>query len=405
MTSLTRRIGSVQFPLEKPLPYELISKTVRYRVGENIKRPRETKKGGNVSQMKERAKGVRVTRRKFIRLACMTGISLSALGLAACSLRDNSVPDTSQIPNENHPRPDIVTSKSTVYLVLTEDRKEGVKRCLELFDSLKHEGKTVLLKPNFNTADLAPGSTHNDTLEQLLVELQSVKPASLTVGERSGPPLTENVLKEKGVDTLCQRLDVPIINYDELSEEDWIEFRKEGLHWLEGFRVPRVVMDTDINVATCLLKTHAYGGVFSMALKLAVGLVPRRGYDYMNELHSSPHMRKMIAEINLAYQPDFVLMDGIDVFVDGGPDRGTRKKANVMLLSQDRIALDAVGLAVLKDLGSNKTVMDTPIFHQEQIARAVELGLGVSTGEDIEIISDDGLGEQYCQRLYAILKG
>ena len=30
--------GSVQFPLEKPLPYDLVSKIVKFRVAENIKR-------------------------------------------------------------------------------------------------------------------------------------------------------------------------------------------------------------------------------------------------------------------------------------------------------------------------------------------------------------------------------
>jgi uncharacterized protein YdhG (YjbR/CyaY superfamily) len=30
--------GSVQFPIEKPLPYELISEIVKYRVDENIKK-------------------------------------------------------------------------------------------------------------------------------------------------------------------------------------------------------------------------------------------------------------------------------------------------------------------------------------------------------------------------------
>lgn len=123
----------------------------------------------------------------------------------------------------------------------------------------------------------------------------------------------------------------------------------------------------------------------------------------MTELHASPNMRKMIAEINLAYQPDFVLMDGIEVFVDGGPDQGTRKKGNVMLLSRDRVALDAVGVAILKDLGSNKAIMSTPVFQQEQILRAVELGLGVSNPENIEIISDDADGERYGQRLHAVL--
>jgi uncharacterized protein YdhG (YjbR/CyaY superfamily) len=30
-------VGSVQFPLDKPIPYELISKIVKFRVGEDSK--------------------------------------------------------------------------------------------------------------------------------------------------------------------------------------------------------------------------------------------------------------------------------------------------------------------------------------------------------------------------------
>jgi uncharacterized protein YdhG (YjbR/CyaY superfamily) len=36
--------GAVQFPIGKPLPYELISRIVKYRVAENIKRSEEKKK-------------------------------------------------------------------------------------------------------------------------------------------------------------------------------------------------------------------------------------------------------------------------------------------------------------------------------------------------------------------------
>ena len=296
-----------------------------------------------------------------------------------------------------------ILPKSKVYLVVTDNRKEGVKRCLALLGPLSYAGKNVLLKPNFNTSDPAPGSTHCDTLEQLLIELKSTTPATLTVGERSGPPLTVDVLKEKGVTDLCLNLGVPIINYDQLLPEQWVKFKQEGLNWKDGFIVPKPVLDADVNVATCTLKTHGRGGVFSLSLKLAVGLVPRREYEYMKELHGSPEMGKMIAEINLAYKPDFVLMDGVDVFVEGGPDKGIRKQANVMLLSRDRVALDAVALAILKDLGSSKDIMGTKIFEQKQIARAVELGLGVSNPGDIEIVSDDATGEQYARRLGEIL--
>lgn len=363
--------------------------------------------------LKRKEQGPNITRRKFIKMACATGIGLSALGLGACSSQDPKPgsrqsavsPDTSVPGQAGEQAGQTASAAAKVYLVLTSDRKDGVRRLLELLGPLEYAGKKILLKPNFNTADPAPGSTHNETLEQLLVSLQAAAPASLTVGERSGPPLTANVVRDKGVLSVCQNLGVGLINYDELPAHDWLPFRREGLHWQDGFLIPRPVAEADINVATCLLKTHAYGGVFSMSLKLAVGLVPRRGYAYMTELHNSPDMRKMIAEINLAYQPDFVLMDGVDVFVDGGPDRGTRKNGNVMLLSRDRVALDAVGVAILKELGSNRAIMDTPVFEQEQIKRAAELGLGSSGPEQIEIISDNTAGEQYAGRLQVLLTG
>jgi uncharacterized protein YdhG (YjbR/CyaY superfamily) len=37
--------GSIQFPLKKPIPYELISKIVKFRVAENIKKAEEKLKG------------------------------------------------------------------------------------------------------------------------------------------------------------------------------------------------------------------------------------------------------------------------------------------------------------------------------------------------------------------------
>lgn len=37
--------GSVQFPIEEPIPYELISHIVKFRVAENIKKAEEKSKG------------------------------------------------------------------------------------------------------------------------------------------------------------------------------------------------------------------------------------------------------------------------------------------------------------------------------------------------------------------------
>ena len=88
------------------------------------------------------------------------------------------------------------------------------------------------------------------------------------------------------------------------------------------------------------------------------------------------HMRRMIAEIHHAFKPHLILMDGIDVFVDGGPMTGKLVTPGVIAAGTDRIAIDAVGLAVLKHCGSNDAIMSKKIFEQEQIQRAVEIGSG-----------------------------
>jgi uncharacterized protein (DUF362 family) len=295
-----------------------------------------------------------------------------------------------------------MTGKTIIALVKTSDRVSGIPAVIGLLNRNPVRGKNVLLKPNFNTADAFPGSTHNDTLKHLILHLKAMDALTVTVGDRSGPADTNEVMREKGVDLLCRDLGVKLMNFEELSPEGWQHLRPEKSHWRNGFDVARPVLEAECVVVTCCLKTHGYGGVFTMSLKLSVGAVHKKN---MSELHTSLlSMRKMIAEINCAYIPALILLDGIEAFTDGGPMTGTRKPANVLLAGTDRIAIDAVGLAVLKDIGSNNAIMGKKIFEQEQIARAVELGLGVTRAEDVEIVTGDEVSKEYADRLTSILR-
>lgn len=288
-----------------------------------------------------------------------------------------------------------------VALVRTSDRTYGVKAAIDLLGINPVKGKQVLIKPNFNTADPYPGSTHKDTLVALIREFRKMGAASLMIGERSGPPATAKVIREKGIAELCSEHDVRLINFEDLPSGQWVRLRPEQSHWNDGFDVARPVLEAECVVSTCCLKTHGYGGVFTMSLKLSVGITRKRN---MTELHTSfRSMRKMIAEINLAYSPSLIVLDGIEAFVDGGPMTGELKRADVILAGTDRIAVDAVGLAILKDLGSNEAIMGRKIFEQEQISRAVELGLGVRRPEEIELVTGDDRSNSYAERLKGIL--
>jgi uncharacterized protein (DUF362 family) len=127
--------------------------------------------------------------------------------------------------------------------------------------------------------------------------------------------------------------------------------------------------------------------------------VPGDPFNYMRDLHTSPHMQPMIAEINTVYQPTLVLMDGVEAFVDGGPDSGKKVAANVILASTDRIAIDVVALGMLRSLGTTDRVTQGSIWQLEQIRKAVELGLGVSTSEQIELVTADSASQKIADRI------
>ncbi len=292
-----------------------------------------------------------------------------------------------------------------VALVKTDHRQNGVKTSLKVLHINPVRGKDVLIKPNFNTADITPGSTHNDTLAALVEEVWEMGAKSISLGERSYP-LTSEVIKKKGILPILDKLNVKVIDFDELDPKDWVLFKPKKSHWPNGFRIARPILDAECLISTCCLKTHQYGGIFTLSLKLHVGVVPtsRHGYQYMQELHGSPYQRKMIAEINEPFKPALVILDGIDAFVDGGPMTGKHAKGEVFLASSDRVAIDAVGVAVLKLLGSNDHIMKTKVFEQEQIARAVGLGLGASSPAEIDVISADEKSGSYRERVLEILK-
>lgn len=290
--------------------------------------------------------------------------------------------------------------RARVALVRTADRRRGVATAIRLFDPRGIAGKRVVLKPNFNSADPAPGSTHNDTLSQIVTELQQRDARSITLGESSGPPQTHGVMERKGVFDLSRDQRFDIVDFEEIGDGDWVPFPASGTHWPDGFALPRLVVDSEYLVSTCCLKTHAYGGVFSMSLKLSVGLTPKK---IRRTMHRSPDMRRMIAELNTGYRPNLIVLDGVAAFTDGGPSEGELKAGNVVIVGDDRVAVDAVGLAVLKSLGVNEAIMGRGVFQQEQIARAVELKLGIGSAEDIQIITADAESRDYADRLRAFL--
>ena len=296
---------------------------------------------------------------------------------------------------------------SRVAFVKTTDRAEGVRKAIDLLGINPVEGKNVLLKPNFNSSDPAPGSTHPDVLRSLVSTMKNMGAERITVGDRSGMGNTRNVMEQAGVFKLAEELGFDTLVFDELAAEDWVMIQPPNNHWKMGFPFARPCLEAGALVQACCLKTHRYGGHFTMSLKNSVGMVAKRNlrdnHDFMQELHASGDQRVMIAEINAAYIPDLITLDGVEAFISGGPDKGELVSPQVVLAGTDRIAVDAVGVALLRYHGCKTDVAKGKIFQQEQIARAVELGLGVDSPEKIELLTMDADSAVYAEGIKDIL--
>jgi uncharacterized protein (DUF362 family) len=296
-----------------------------------------------------------------------------------------------------------------VAFVKTGDRAAGVARAIDLLGLSKMGGKDFFIKPNFNSADATPGSTSEETLAAIVKKLKALGSGPMTIGDRSGMGNTQEVMEKKNVFTLGKELGVKVVVFDQLNADDWEYLKAADSHWQQGFAVPRIVRKSGGVVQTCCLKTHRYGGHFTLSLKNSVGLaakmVPGNNYNFMRELHGSPDQRRMIAEINAAYKPDLIVLDGIQAFVNGGPDQGKLVTSNVILAGTDRIAIDAVGVALLRHFGTTPEVSRGGIFEQEQIARAVQLGIGIRGPKQIELVTGDQESAEYAKTIRAILDG
>ena len=365
----------------------------------------------------------RISRRSFLKLVALTGVLTGCRPLATTTptatlspaAAATIAPTAASAPN---PAPTLTPSPSTpagmgelvtprVAFVRTTDRSAGVRKAIDLLGINPVAGKTVFIKPNFNSSDPAPGSTHPDTLRSLVLKLREMEAQEITMGDRSGMGLTRQVMQKLGVFELAEELGVAVIDFDGLAAENWQIFTPPGSHWKQGFPFALPCLQAEALVQVCCLKTHQYGGHFTMSLKNSVGMVaavvPGDNHNYMDELHSSGHQRAMIAEVNTAYTPALIVLDGIDAFTRGGPATGRQVSPEVVLAGTDRVAIDAVGVALLRYFGTTADVTHGPIFQQEQIARAVELGLGVDSPHKIELITEDADSAAYAEQIREIL--
>jgi len=195
--------------------------------------------------------------------------------------------------------PFMVSDKSVVSLVRCKDRTNGLTTALTSLGGMEKvvegiEGY-VLVKPNCNSDDPFPASTHPDTLRFVLRELirLGVPEEDIVVGDMSGPrwqPTRETMLKNE-IAGVAKEFNVKISYFD---EEEWVHIKPQKARtWPDGFRIAKTVYNASRIISLPVLKTHQFGGVFTLSLKNSVGTINPADRSFF---HRSPDMRNLIAE-------------------------------------------------------------------------------------------------------------
>lgn len=278
-----------------------------------------------------------------------------------------------------------------------------VNKAVELAGGLGFikSGSTVLLKPNFNTGNQNPASVNPEVIRQVIRLVKKQNPLQIIIADRSSFWLdTEKCMNQNGISNVANEEGTELAALEDLEWEKITP--KLALNWSKGFRIPKLLNEADYVISIPVLKTHSIAN-FSMAIKNWVGILYAK--DRVSDLHLYNNNEEIfgykLAELHLARVPDFIIMDGSKAFVEGGPTEGKIVDSNLIIASNDVIANDVTGLAILKNLGTTRIIRDRNVWEHPQIIRAAQLGLGVKSSSEIELNSE---GIDYINNIVAEIR-
>lgn len=284
------------------------------------------------------------------------------------------------------------TSAVLVGIARGDSIADSVRRAINLAGGLHFvkSGESVLIKPNVNSDDPHPGTTNPEVVLEVVRMVREKDPKRIIVADRSNPWWdTLKAMKKVGIYEAAVKGGAEVVVF---SKGDYVKVNPENsYHWPNGFRIPKLVKQVDHIISLPVAKTHFIAD-FTMGIKNWVGLIPPSDRKHLH-LRKKDYFASMLSEIHLGRKPSFLVMDATKVFVSGGPSHGDLARPGLVIASSDLVANDVTGLALLKTLGTIEEIQRKSVWHQPQIKRAVELGLGINSPSEI-ILKTYGVPEE-----------
>lgn len=270
--------------------------------------------------------------------------------------------------------------KSTVSIAKTggsenSQIEKGFRLLLEQLGGMARivpeSAKRVLIKPNLMMGeDWRTGITVHPYLIELLVgEFRSMG-LDVVVGEGAGWGCgSDEAFRVTGVDDLCKRLDVPLIDF---KRGKGVRVPVPRGFVLKNVLVDEILKECDFIVSLAKLKTHCET-VVSLSLKNMKGLITE---DRERLKFHLLDVNRCLIDLNRVFRPHLAIIDGVIALEGIGPLRpGKPKPLGILVGGTDPLAVDSV---CAKIMGIDPSAI-------RHLSLAGEAGIGTINLSDVEI--------------------
>jgi uncharacterized protein (DUF362 family)/NAD-dependent dihydropyrimidine dehydrogenase PreA subunit len=234
-----------------------------------------------------------------------------------------------------------------------------------------------VLKPNLlaKTSPEKACTTHPAVFKAAGKLMQDGGYNNLTYGDSPGTPIIkpEKIAEECGLKEPADQLGIPFGQFEDGTEVEYPEGRTS-----KKFVICDEILASDAIINVCKMKTHQLERITG-AVKNTFGCVYGVNKAASHAKYpTAENFAKMIADLNKFIPPVLHIMDGITAMEGNGPQSGTPTQMNVILASQDPVALDTVFCHLVN---LDWKLVPTNVFAMQH---------GVGTCENIEIITTEG---------------
>ena len=272
---------------------------------------------------------------------------------------------------------------STVALVRCDSYDEtavsaAVRRGIQLLggpEKFARKNEKILLKVNLLAGDAPEKCTAtHPAVFTAVAKVMMATGAIVSCGDSPSFGSTAAVAKKTGIARAAEQLGVEIKDFSIGKEVAFPEGKQN-----KKFTIATPVLESDGIISLPKLKTHGFVK-FTGAVKNQFGCIPGMlKAEFHVKMTDPVSFARMLVDCNRLVHPRLYVMDGIMAMEGNGPRGGAPRKMNVLLFSEDPVAMDATACRLIN--------LDPGLVPTITLGR--ECGHGSCDEKEITLVGDD----------------